>query len=76
MKLKTYKTLYGYYNGPGENNINLTENMKLVYNDEDVGNGLTFGHNHYIGFIKSSGNVFFVLNAIKYLSSSNSFIIS
>lgn len=52
MKLKTYKTLYGYYNGPGENNINLTENMKLVYNDEDVGNGLTFGHNHYIGFIK------------------------
>lgn len=52
MKINTYKTLYGYYGGPSENDIKIPENMKLVYNDEDVGNGLTFGHNHYIGFIK------------------------
>ena len=52
MKIKTYKTLYGYYGGPGKNDIKLPENMKLVYDNGAVGNNLSFGHNHYIGFIK------------------------
>lgn len=57
MKLKTYKTLYGYYNGPCENNINLPENIKLVYDDGEIGDGLTNGHNHYIGFIKYTDDI-------------------
>ena len=57
MKLKTYKTLYGYYNGPSENNINLPENIKLVYDDGEIGDGLTNGHNHYIGFIKYTDDI-------------------
>lgn len=52
MDIKTYKTLYGYYGGPGENDIKLPDGMKLVYNDGEVGHTLTDGHNHYIGFIK------------------------
>lgn len=52
MNIKTYKALYGYYGGPGENDIKLPDGMKLVYNDGDVGRTLTNGHNHYIGFIK------------------------
>lgn len=52
MDIKTYKTLYGYYSGPGENEIKLPVNMKLVCDDGIVGNYLTHGHNHYIGFIK------------------------
>lgn len=52
MNIKTYKTLYGYYGGPGENDIKLPDGMKLVYNDGDVGRTLNNGHNHYIGFIK------------------------
>ena len=52
MDIKTYKALYGYYGGPGENDIKLPDGMKLVYNDGDVGRTLTDGHNHYIGFIK------------------------
>ena len=52
MKINTYKALYGYYGGPNENDIKLPENMKLVFNDGEIGNKLTFGHNHYIGFIK------------------------
>lgn len=52
MKINTYKTLYGYYGGPGENDIKLPENMKLVYDDGNIGDGLTNEHNHYIGFIK------------------------
>lgn len=57
MKIKTYKTLYGYYGGPGENEIKLPVNMKLVYDDGIVGNRLTHDHNHYIGFIKYPDDV-------------------
>ena len=52
MNIKTYKTLYGYYGGPKENNIKIPDGMKLVYNDGEIGKTLTDGHNHYIGFMK------------------------
>lgn len=52
MNIKTYKALYGYYDGPDKNDIKLPDNMKLVYEDGEIGHSLTNGHNHYIGFIK------------------------
>lgn len=55
MELNEYRVIKGYYKEKKEKSIFLPKGIHLVYKDGSIGScGCHTGHNHYLGFIRTS----------------------